>query len=381
MPFFARSPSVLIRAAILSSIVAFGCKPQVPTSETASLDNVTRGAGTALEVNREFGEKPMAKADFERLRSSGQIKVSDALAETLRRSLANIEPILDVYFNAGYKIEVSDGAAAACKIAAAEEQAQAGFDATETDQSHQFIACWSRRFYVEKAGKLERVSMADAREESATQEEFVINLDANDLTIRHAALRLVGFSLFQRLSRLTAVDGKLVIGAESAAFRALRASLGVDLLQAVAGKAGALAPVRHLLPSDPGSWKRADVVNLWATWREQQPTKAALFDEYAAAESFDSYYHSAKTKAAMERDFPVIFKKFDEQIDAELSAMTGTSKGFGLQDEAPSFDLCGRGLFPGMGCGGGVSQRQQRFGGFFPRFQGTGCGFFIRRNC
>ena len=107
--------SRLCRALVLCSLVVACSKATNDGSQTDTLDNLVRGPGDALAINDCTGTTPMDQATFQSLRAKGLIEVSDALAETLRTTLADVKPVLDLYFGVGYKLAVKPDAKALCK--------------------------------------------------------------------------------------------------------------------------------------------------------------------------------------------------------------------------------------------------------------------------
>ncbi len=384
-----RRTNVLLGIALLLPVA---CKPKTE-SETKSLDNLARASGDELTVNDCSPDKPVDAEKFATWSKAGLISGSSEAQETLRKALGGIEPVLSLYFSASYKIELRSDVAAACAEAAAAEQGVGAFDATEKDAKTKIPACWSRRFF-KGALPISHQEAARAGASDEVSEQFVVVLSDDPKAIRHSALRTIAFAVFQRLSRLSVEQGSYVIGQKSDRFLQFEGRLAELMLKDQAGNAESMAAVRKFLPAGVSTWSKAEIPEKWRAFRERQPENAAAFQEFVAAEAFDSYYHCAKTKSVMKKDFNALYQVLDKELAPELAGLFPTSPakpaGLSLTDdqesEAPSFGLCGRGLFPNAGCGGIASARQERFGAVFPRMSWawgnpSGCGLFIRWNC
>lgn len=372
---------------------ALGCKPQTD-SETQSLDNLARANGDALNVNDCAPETPVDAAKFAAWTKAGLITGTPAARETLRQALGGIESVVSLYFSANYKIELRADAAEACAAAAKAEQGVGAFDASESDADTKIPGCWSRRFF---RGSLpithQEAASASANDE--VSEQFVVILGEKPEQVRHAALRTLAFAVFQRLSRLSVEQGSYVVGQKSERFLQLEARFAELMLKDQAGDPNSMASVRKYLPAGISTWKDGEIAERWGAYRERQPENAARFQEFVAAEAFDSYYHCAKTKSDMKKNFTALHAAFERDLAPELSGIFPAARpvqgaSLGLTGEAadaePSFGLCGGGLFPNLGCGQVAGARQERFGAVFPRMSWawgnpSGCGLFIRWNC
>jgi hypothetical protein len=264
----------LISVAIFAAVSA--CKPTQTVSDANSLDNFTAAEGTAFTFNSCSGTNAVSVSD-DKLLGTGNER------SAIRSALSAVPAELQAAFFETLKgrIAVVKDITSSCKVPAG----VSGVDAT--------LACW-------QPGTSD-VTVYIRSE--ASEQDTVRN-------IRHSVVRSMGYILTDIVMKVrrTSEGTKLV---RNDAFETVKSELSAALV---------------------ADLKSAEGYKLPALYQSDR----AAFESGAFAESFDSWYCSAESRAKMLKSFPATHNYFADVAEALPAGLSSTevtaqsSEGFGL---------------------------------------------------
>jgi hypothetical protein len=298
------STSIWLGVGFLIALAA--CKPSVPKdggSEIRTLDNFA--AGSQITINSCKGMYTEDKLDpvvRKMIADFNLIAAPADLRPEVDHSLSAIPTGLkNLFFLAGYRIDVAKGNTAKCTdVLPASSQA---------------------------CGKPEIVKNSNGD----VREGIVIYVEAEKQAVRHALVRAFAYTMSERLARLIPADsGGFEIGEhDDAGFSEWKAQAVVAVLHDVATRQGiddkTFGVHRSKLPTDGKLLAKSSSLNErraeWAEFAKKNVQNAHDFSSYALAEAADSYWcDPAVTRISMKRDFPETHQLFEAELDAALSA-------------------------------------------------------------
>ena len=318
-------------AAMVFSMTVVGCKGELLTSDTKSLNNFARGSGdVARNVCSGNNQVVMGiksewdHVDFSRVPSDQVPGLKQALKQSLSAVPSNLQ---QAYFGLGGKIIFSSNLNAASQSAGELScQRSAANDQFSSEGTARVDSCW----------------MVDPK-----TMQLVVLMNPSVESVQHSTVRSFGYILSQVLTKLSMDDSGKLIRQDDAAFQQLLSAIA----KAVVSDA-----------QKPGS-KYSFAVNKSLIQTEE-------FKYFAFAESFDSYYCNAELRTSMGKkdEFPQTFALF-QQMDAELAAIGGAGSATGREAAAGAGSKSGGSEF-NLGIFGSI------FGGLANILGGLGRGIF-----
>lgn len=264
----------------LMSIAIFAaagaCKPTQTVSDANSLDNFTAAEGTAFTFNSCSGSNAVSVSD-------DKLLATDTERSAIRQALSAVPAELQTAFFETLKgrIAVVKDIASSCKVPAG----ASGVDAT--------LACWQPGISD---------AMIYIKSESSVQDTV--------RNIRHSVVRSMGYILTDIVMKVRHTpEGTRLVRNE--AFETVKGELAAALVVDL---------------------KSADGYKLPALYQSDR----AAFESGAFAESFDSWYCSAESRAKMLKSFPATHKYFADVAEALPEGLSKTevtaesNEGFGL---------------------------------------------------
>lgn len=339
--------------------VLAACKPAAtPDSSIKTLDAL---AGTETAPNDCRGSYPSLTAwqnDADQSLASkarDQIKYPASAAQAVDQVFTAVPAgLVRTVLLLGYELHFVDDPASAC----------AGIDAGALTSAH---GC----------AKSESV-MVDGQE----GEKVVLILSADAEDVAHSTLTGVMTLVSQKLGRLAAEDGSLVVKEEDdQAMVDFRKELSIAVLHDAALRGLTLEPLKGLLPQASALTSARSTLaerrTLWSEFAEASPAKAAAVESMIFANTGDSYYCSADTRQRFSA-WETASRLWIEAMVPDISALESLGKAEGadgLETASDGFGLWGR-----WGAGNGpmrqmFSNRVQDTGYAFPRANGLRRGW------
>ena len=269
-------------ALLLCLMATAGCKKNIQTSETKSLDNFAAGPNAAFTFNSCSGTNQVTVNDSRLIGSSNQ-----KLAMRSALSAVPVELQTAFFDKLNGTISVVKDINSACKTSEGEAGTK---DAT--------LACW---------------------QPGLTDAQIYIKAEPSEAdtirNIRHSVVRSMGYILTEVVVKVkqTPEGTKLE---ENAAFNEVKATIANALVKDIKANKSLQLPASY-------------------------STNRSAFDNGAFAESFDSWYCSTESQAKMAAGFPETHKLFVE-VAAELPAgLTASGTNLTSGDKA-EFGMWGR---------------------------------------
>ncbi len=269
---------------ILAVLNVSACKQKAPTSaEVKSLDNFAKGDGEDITVNRcgiTYNGSLSSLPESVRQYSERVNTRSQALKDETLATLTSVpQTLLDIFYNLGGSIEVSNSAVSQCQ-----NGSLADSEVDFIGNSGAVQVCWKQ---VESG------------------EPPVILIAENAELIRHSLVRLFGYMFTDFIVARLASDQAPEKFKDPEWTEAIAAF--VDMRRSLAQ-----AFLSDLKVVDQPAFTRLSSFN---------DADAVKFENYVFAEALDSYYCSDETRKTFKKDYKKAFALFTDRSNPEAPAV------------------------------------------------------------